>query len=196
MTFADMSATDPHNAAHEPAATPRVCGQIVTVAPEPAQPRRQGTIETAVDGVRTVSFLALLLMLGCLVLMALGLAVHSLSALVGTPLPMVHDDPNRIEWGGLALLVGYGCAGAAALFACYLVGRRCLGSTARHYVGRVIGTVVLLGIAAGGGWDAVTDRDLRMACLAVACGVGASRVARGVPLLDDEDPDDPENPAP
>jgi hypothetical protein len=173
----------------------RASEQIVGMAPGPAQPRRQGIIATAVDGVRTVLFLAALAVLGSLVVMALGLAVRSLSELVGTPLPMVYDDPNRVEWGGLALLVAYGCAAAAALFACYLIGRRCLGSTARAYAGRVIGTVVLLGVAAGGAWAAVADRDLRIASFAVGCGVGAARVARGLPLVEEEDSNDPENPA-
>src|SRR6478672_3046982 len=65
-----------------------------------------------------------------LLLMGLGLGVRGLSIVVGTPLPYVHDDPNRVEWGGLAELIGYGLVGALALYALYLLGQLVLPATA------------------------------------------------------------------
>jgi hypothetical protein len=112
-------------------------------------------------------------------LIVLGLGVHALSKFVGVPLPTVHDDPNRTEWGGLGLDALYGCIGAAALFACYGIGRRLLAATARDRVGKVLAALALVAVAIAVGGFAVDERDLRAAVIAVAAGVGAWRVARG-----------------
>jgi hypothetical protein len=79
---------------------------------------------------------AFALVVALLLLMALGLGVRDLSTVVGMPLPYVADDPDRIEWGGVAELVGYGLAGALALYA---LGRRVLPATAGRHLGRWIG---------------------------------------------------------
>jgi hypothetical protein len=122
---------------------------------------------------------------GALLLMFIGIVVRDLSVLVGTPLPYVRDDPNRVEWGGVAELVAYGVAGAVVLYALYLVGRRVLPATARGHIGRVIGAAVLLALAMGAGLVTVEQWDLRAAGFALACVYGAYRVARGLP--DDDD---------
>ena len=60
------------------------------------------------------------------VLMLFGLVVRGVSTVVGAPLPYVHDDPNRIEWGGVAELVGYGLAAALTLYVLYAFAQRAL----------------------------------------------------------------------
>jgi hypothetical protein len=121
-----------------------------------------------------------------LLLMVLGLLVRDLSVVVGTPLPYVHDDPDRVEWGGLAELVGYGLAGALPLSALYALGQRVLPATARRHIARLIGVAVLIALAAGAAWVAIDGEDLRAACVALGCGSFAYRVARGLPLDDRE----------
>ena len=121
-----------------------------------------------------------------LTLMVVGLAVRGLSVAVGAPLPYVHDDPDRIEWGGLAELVGYGLAGALTLYVLYAFAQRALPAAARGYIGRVIGAAMLLVLAVSGAWVAINDWDLEAAGFTLVCGYGAYRVARGLPL-DDED---------
>jgi hypothetical protein len=125
---------------------------------------------------------ALLAVFPLLLLMMLGLAVRGLSELVGTPLPYVHDDPNRVEWDGLAELVGYGIAGALALYVLYMLGERLLPVVARRHIARMIGVGVLFGLAMAGVVAAIDDWDVRAAAFALACGYGAFRVAFGLPL--------------
>jgi hypothetical protein len=48
--------------------------------------------------------LALGAALAAFLLMLPGLGVLGLSRLLGTPLPYVHDDPHRVEWGALGEL--------------------------------------------------------------------------------------------
>ena len=153
------------------------------MSPPASQSRRRLRMPTAVEELWS---LAALLFFALAALIVLGLGVHGLSKWVGTPLPTVHDDPTRVEWGGLALDLLYGCMGAAALFACYLLGRRLLGATARAHIGRVLGTLVLLGLAAGAGVVAVDDYNLKAGCFALVLGFFATRVARGM-SIDDED---------
>jgi hypothetical protein len=128
----------------------------------------------------------LLVALALFVLIMLGLAVRDLSTAVGAPLPYVHDDPNRIEWGGLAELVGYGLAAALTLYAFYAFAQRALPATARGHLDRVIGAAILLVLAVSGAWVTIASWDARAAGFALACGYGAYHVARGLPL-DDED---------
>lgn len=128
--------------------------------------------------------------IGALLLMGLGLGVRGLSTFVGTPLPYVHDDPNRVEWGGLAELVGYGLIGALALYGLYMLGQRVLPATARRGIGRLIGVAVLLALGVGAALVAIDNWDLRAAVVALGCGYGAYRVARGLPLDDGEDDDE------
>lgn len=130
---------------------------------------------------------AFAVVVGGLVLMGIGLVVRDLSTVVGTPLPYVHDDPDRIEWGGLAELVAYGLAGALVLYALYLLGQRVLPAAARAHIGRVIGVAGLLVLAVSGAVVAIDDRDPAAALFALGCGYSATRVARGLPLDDDED---------
>ena len=121
-----------------------------------------------------------------LLLLVLGVLVRDLSNVVGTPLPYVLDDPNRVEWGGLAELAGYGLAGALTLYALYALGQRVLPETARRHVARWIGVAVLIAVAVGAAWTAIDGRDPRAACVALGCGTSAYRVARGLPLDDGE----------
>ena len=88
----------------------------------------------------TVSGLAFVLV----VLMLFGLVVRGVSTVVGAPLPYVHDDPNRIEWGGAAELVGYGLAAALTLYVLYAFAQRALPATGRGYLDRVIGAAAVL----------------------------------------------------
>ena len=67
-----------------------------------------------------------IVVMGSLVLMMLGLVVRWLSTVMGEPLPYVHDDPDRVEWGGLAELVAYGVAGALTIYWAYAIGSRVL----------------------------------------------------------------------
>ena len=120
-----------------------------------------------------------------LLVMALGSLVRELSVVVGTPLPFVHDDPNRVEWGGLAELAGYGLACALTLYAFYALGQRVLPPTVRRHVARLIGVAVLIALAVGAAWVAI-DRDLRAALVVPGCCISAYRVARGLPLDDGE----------
>jgi hypothetical protein len=143
---------------------------------------RSGAVELSGAVVAVVGAVAV----GSLLLMAVGLVVRGLSVAVGAPLPYVHDDPNRIEWGGLAELVGYGLAGALTLYALYAFAQRALPAAPRGYIGRVIGAATLLLLAASGAWVAIDDWDLQASGFALVCGYGAYRVARGLPL-DDED---------
>jgi len=145
----------------------------------------RGTATAIGGGLYAIAFM---LVLASLVLMLIGLGVRDLSELLGMPLPSVDDNPNRIEWGGIGLLLLYGCAGAAALFACYEVARRVLPASARVHVGRAVGAVILLAVAAGGAFVAIQDWNLAAAVVAVSAGYAAIRVARGLPLpLEDED---------
>jgi hypothetical protein len=121
-----------------------------------------------------------------LLLMVLGLGVRDLSTAVGTPLPYVHDDPDRIEWAGLAELVVYGLAGALALYGLYAFAQRMLPATARGPIGRVIGTAALVSVAVAATWVAIDDWDAAAALLAGGCACGAYRVARGLPLDEEE----------
>ena len=124
--------------------------------------------------------------MGSLVLMMLGLVVRWLSTVMGEPLPYVHDDPDRVEWGGLAELVAYGLAGALTLYWAYAIGRRVLPEAAQRHIARVTGVVALFALAVGAGWVAIDELNLHAAGIALGCGYGASRVARGLPF-DDED---------
>ena len=124
---------------------------------------------------------------GLVLVMVLGLVVRGLSVAVGAPLPYVHDDPNRIEWGGVAELVGYGLAGALTLYVLYAFAQRALPAAARGYIGRVIGAAMLLVLAATGAWVAIDDWDPRAPGFALVCGYCAYRVARGLPLDDDDE---------
>lgn len=90
--------------------------------------RAKSLYETG-EGIWAVAAAVVLVLL---VLMGLGLGVRDLSNLLGTPLPYVHDDPNRVEWGGLAELVGYGLAGAVALYLLYMLGQRLLPPALRR----------------------------------------------------------------
>src|SRR5947208_16725031 len=74
-----------------------------------------------------------LLVPALLVLTMLGFVVHGLSKLVGEPLPLGHDDPNRIDWGPLAVLALYGLAATVVALACYSIGRRLLSESARAH---------------------------------------------------------------
>ena len=154
--------------------------------------RLGGAVETLREIGAFVYGLVWFVAVACLVLMGLGLGVDGLSKLLGTPLPMVDDDPNRIELGGLALLSLYGCIGVAALSGCYLVGRRLLGAGARAHVARALGTLALLGLAVTAAVVAVDDQDLRAVCFALFVGVGATRVARGLSFDQEDDSDDQE----
>jgi hypothetical protein len=122
-----------------------------------------------------------------LVLMVLGLAVRGVAQLLGTPLPMMHDDPNRIDWVGLAELAGYGVAGAIVLYGGYELGSRVLPEAAQRHVARLLGVAALLVLAASGAYVAIDRWDLRATLFALACGYGAYRVARGLPLDDEDD---------
>ncbi len=152
------------------------------------QSRRRWRIPTVVEGLADVAvdICALAAWLSCALgaLIVLGLGVHGMSKLVGTPLPTVHDDPTRVEWGGLALDLLYGCMGAAALFGCYLLGRCLLGATARAHIARVLGTLALLGLAAVGGVVAADDHSVKAGCFALVMGGWATRVARGLSIND------------
>src|SRR4051794_4178756 len=92
----------------------------------PSVMRARSRWELVYGGGALLAFGAFALVVASLLLMVLGLGVHGLSTVVGMPLPYVDDDPNRIEWRGLAELVGYGLAGALALYASYLLGKRVL----------------------------------------------------------------------
>src|SRR5215204_2534946 len=75
-----------------------------------------------------------LLAVALVVLMLLGFVVREISTAVGAPLPYVHDDPNRIEWGGVSELVGYGLAAALTLYVLYAFAQRALPATGRGYL--------------------------------------------------------------
>jgi hypothetical protein len=159
-------------------------GDVPRVLPTRIQPSRIFEYGSAAAGVAVVVLIALLL------LMMIGLGVHWLSTVVGTPLPSVDDDPDRVEWAGLAELVGYGLAGALALSALCALGQRVLPAEARDHIERLIGVTVLLAVAVAASSVMIDDRDLRAALVAGACVYGAYRIARGLPLDDDEDADD------
>lgn len=125
--------------------------------------------------------------LGGLCLIMLGLGVHGLSTVVGMPLPYVHDDPDRVEWDGIAELAGYGLAGALVLYGLYRLAQRVLPASARRHIGRVIGVAVLLLLAAAGAVAAFSNWDLRAAAFAAGCGYVAYLVARGLPLDNGEE---------
>jgi hypothetical protein len=132
--------------------------------------------------------IAFMLVLAAVVLMLIGVGVRDLSELLGMPLSSVDRNPNGIEWRGLGLLLLYGCAGAAALFASYEVGRRVLHASVRGHVGRAVGAVILLAVAAGAALVALEDWDLTAATVAVGAGYAATRVSRGLPFDDEEEP--------
>ena len=131
----------------------------------------------------TVSGLAFVLV----VLMLFGLVVRGVSTVVGAPLPYVHDDPNRIEWGGVAELVGYGLAAALTLYVLYAFAQRALPATGRGYLDRVIGAAAVLLLAVSGAWVAIDNWDPAAAIFALVCGYGAVRVMRGLPPDDEHD---------
>ena len=62
-----------------------------------------------------------------------------------------------------------------------------LPAAARAHIGRVIGVAGLLVLAVSGAVVAIDDRDPAAALFALGCGYSATRVARGLPLDDDED---------
>jgi hypothetical protein len=68
----------------------------------------------------------------------------------------------------------------------YAYAQRALPARGRGYLDRVIGSAVLLFLAVSGAWVAIDDWDPRAPGFALVCGYGAYRVARGLPL-DDED---------
>jgi hypothetical protein len=150
---------------------------------------RRSLITRVQSGCLAAYAATLVVVLPLMALMALGLVVRALSVAVGAPLPYVPDDPDRIEWGGLAELVGYGLAGAVTLYVFYVFAQRALPATALGHVGRVIGAAMLLVLAVSGAWVAIDEWDLRAVGLALACGYGASRVARGLPLDDGDAPE-------
>jgi ABC-type Fe3+ transport system permease subunit len=145
-------------------------------------PVRSGR-RTAYDFGATVFSLAFALT----VLMLFGLVVRGVSTVVGAPLPYVHDDPNRIEWGGVAELVGYGLAAAITLYVLYAFAERALPATGRGYLERIIGAAALLLLAVSGAWVAIDNWDPAVGIFALVCGTGAVRVMRGLPLDDEHD---------
>jgi hypothetical protein len=149
---------------------------------------RQTTDDTSPSaGLALLVVGVLALVFGLLLLMLVGLLVRDLSDVVGTPLPYVHDDPDRVEWGGLAELVAYGLAGAAVLGGLYVLAQRMLPEPGRGHLDRVIGVTGLLALAAGAAYVAIANWDLRAVAFALGAGYFAYRVARGLPLDDDEE---------
>jgi len=116
-----------------------------------------------------------------LALISLGVVLVAASKLVGLPLPTAHDDPHRVEIGGLALLAGYGVLATAAITALWRLALH-LPPLAQRALGRLIGTAILLLVTVGGVWIVVEDRNVRGAGIALASGYAAVRVALGLPL--------------
>jgi len=144
---------------------------------------RRTVYDCGVGVAATIFALALALVL----LMLLGLGVRDVSTAVGAPLPYVHDDSNRVEWGGVAELAGYGLAAALTLYVLYAFAQRALPATGRGYLDRVIGAAALLLVAVSGAWVAIANWDPVAAFFGLTCGYGAIRVMRGLPLDDEHD---------
>jgi hypothetical protein len=151
-------------------------------------PTRQTTASEPGDLSALVGF-ALVGVAILLALISLGVVLVAASKLVGLRLPTAHDDPHRVEIGGLALLAGYGVVATAAIAALRRLALH-LPPLAQRALGRLIGTAILLLVAVGGVWIVVEDHDARGAGIALASGYAAVRVALGLPLPSgDEDGD-------
>jgi hypothetical protein len=101
----------------------------------------------------------------------------------------VHDDPDRVEVGGLVLLAGYGVLATVAIATLWRLALH-LPPLAQRALGRLIGTAILLVFTVTGVLMLVEDDDITGAFIALASGHAAVHVALGSPLpVDDEDGD-------
>jgi hypothetical protein len=145
--------------------------------------------KTVSEGGSLIYFVALVgvLILGALVM--LGLALVGASKLVGVPLPTVHDNRDRVEVDGLALLTGYGVLATVAIATLWRLALH-LPPLAQRALARLIGTAILLVFTVTGVLIVVEDHDITGAVIALASGYAAVHVALGLPLPSgDEDGD-------
>lgn len=120
--------------------------------------------------------MALRALVAATLVLGLGLGVEALSKLLGMPVPTVRDDPKRVEWSGLGLMMGYGLLAAAAIAGLWRLSDR-MPARARHWRGRIAGTGCLLAVAVLGVLGVFNGEPVRGALLAFGAGCGALCVA-------------------
>jgi len=118
----------------------------------------QNVYEVGLGIYAVIYIVAFIAVAGSLLLMGFGLGLEDASKLAGVPLPDVHDDPTRIEWGGLALLVGYGVVAVAAIAGLLWLAQY-LPRLVRRGLGWLVVTAFLLWLTVFGVVFAVRDHE-------------------------------------